>query len=61
MIMAEIVANLIGAFLWPEVYRVGLTIGAMWIGLPFIVAAAMLALVYLSLEGARLGKISTME
>lgn len=46
----DIIGTLIGGPLWPAIYHVGLGIGGLYIGLPFIVAAAMFALVFGTVE-----------
>ena len=54
MSMVDIVGSLIGALLWPAVYRLGLEAGGWWTGLPFAVAASMFVLVLSTLEISRL-------
>jgi MFS family permease len=49
MMIVEIIATLIGAFLWPMVYGAGLQAGGFWVGMPFAAAAAILAFVYSTL------------
>lgn len=53
MSMLDTIGSLIGAPLWPLVYRLGLKAGGFLLGLPFAVAAAMFALVYSSVEVAK--------
>ncbi|KAK6081575.1 ATP synthase F0 [Seiridium cupressi] len=56
----DIIGTLIGGPLWPAIYHVGLGLGGLYVGLPFIVAAAMFALVFASVEVTRVS-IGTIE
>lgn len=49
----DIIGTLIGGPLWPAIYHVGLRMGGLYIGLPFLVAAALFALVFASVEVTR--------
>lgn len=49
----DIIGTLIGGPLWPAIYHVGLGIGELYTGLPFIVAAAMFVLVFGTVEITR--------
>jgi predicted membrane-bound spermidine synthase len=55
----DIMGTLIGGPLWPAVYHVGLGIGGLYIGLPFIVAAAIFALVFGTVQASKasIGKL----
>ena len=46
----DMIGTLIGGPLWPAIYRVGLKLGGVYVGLPFMVATAMFALVFVSVE-----------
>ena len=49
----DIIGTLIGGPLWPFIYQVGLGIGGIYIGLPFIVAAGMFLAVFGTVEVCR--------
>jgi len=51
--MLDVIGTLIGAPLWPAIYQQGLKAGGLWIGLPFGVAAILLATVSLTIETSR--------
>jgi len=53
MSMLDVIGTLIGAPLWPAIYQQGLKAGGLWIGLPFGVAAILLATVSLTIETSR--------
>ncbi|KAL4967243.1 uncharacterized protein BDV14DRAFT_198345 [Aspergillus stella-maris] len=47
--IVDTVGSLVGAHLWPLVYRVGLQLGGAWAGLPFLATAALFVAVYATL------------
>ena len=49
----DIIGTLIGGPLWPFIYHVGLGMGGVYTGLPFIVAAGMFLLVFGTIEVCR--------
>ena len=54
MSMLDVFGTLIGAPLWPAIYHLGLKASGIWIGLPFIVAACLFAIVSLTVEASQL-------
>lgn len=46
----DVIGTLMGTPLWPAIYRFGLRDGGIWTGLPFGIAAILLAAVSLTVE-----------